>query len=117
MRSIAFLAVLIACFAAPMAEAAADASGPALTGAVWSPCAAPPQEIKFRFVTIAAVRNCPIAGDRLPLIVVSYGSGGWFGAHRDTAAMLADAGFVVAALDHPGATATGHSRTAELSIL
>jgi predicted dienelactone hydrolase len=125
MRPPAFLAVLIACFAAPMAQAAglrfidipADAGGPALSGAVWSPCAAPLQEIKFRFVTIAAVRNCPVAGEGLPLIVVSHGSGGWFGAHRDTAAMLADAGFVVAALDHPGDNATDHSRSNSLSIL
>src|SRR5258708_7116064 len=125
MRPLAFLAVTIAGSAAPMADAAgfrfidipADASGPALTGAVWSPCAAPPQEIKFRFVTIAAVRNCPVAGEGLPLIVVSHGSGGWFGAYRDTAAMLADAGFVVAALDHPGDNAPDHSRTHELSIL
>jgi predicted dienelactone hydrolase len=125
MRPLAVLAVIIACFAAPMAQAAgfrfidipADASGPALTGAVWSPCAAPPHEIKFRFVTIAAVRNCPVAGEGLPLIVVSHGSGGWFGAHRDTAAMLADAGFVVAAIDHAGDNATDHSRTDSLSIL
>jgi predicted dienelactone hydrolase len=125
MRPLAFLAVLIACFAAPMAEAAgfrsidipADASGPALTGAIWSPCAAPPQEIRFRFVTIAAVRNCPVAGEGLPLIVISHGSGGWSGAHRDTAAMLTDAGFVVAALDHPGDNATDHSRSDSLSIL
>jgi predicted dienelactone hydrolase len=125
MRPFDFLAVLIACFAAPMAQAAgfrfidipADASGPALTGVVWSPCAAPPQEIKVGFVTIAAVRNCPVAGDKLPLIVVSHGSGGWFGAHRDTAAMLADAGFVVAAVDHPGDNATDRSRTDNLSIL
>jgi predicted dienelactone hydrolase len=125
MRPLAFLAVLIACFAAPMAEAAgfrfidipADASGPALTGAVWSPCAAPPQEIKFRFVTIPAVQNCPVVGDRLPLIVLSHGSGGWFGAHRDTAAMLADAGFVVAAVNHPGDNTTDRSRSDTLSIL
>ena len=66
---LAFLAFLIACFAAPMVQAAgfrfidipADASGPALTGAVWSPCAAPPQEIRLRFVTIAAAQNCPVA--------------------------------------------------------
>jgi len=125
MRPIAFLAVAIVCCAAPMAQAAglrfidipADAGGPALSGAVWSPCAAPPQETKLRFVTIAAVRNCPIAGEGLPLIVVSHGSGGWFGAHRDTAAMLADAGFVVAALDHPGDNATDHGRSDSLSIL
>jgi predicted dienelactone hydrolase len=125
MRSIAFLAVIIACFAAPMAEAAgfrfidipADASGPALTGAVWSPCAAPPQEIRVRFVTFPGVRNCPAAGDKLPLIVISHGSGGWFGAHHDTATTLADAGFVVAAVNHPGDNATDRSRIDTLSIL
>ncbi len=115
MRPFAFVAVIIACLAAPMAEAAgfrsidipADASGPALTGAVWSPCAAPPQEIKLRFVTIPAAQNCPVVGDRLPPVVFSHGSGGWFGAHRDTAA---DAGFVVAAVNHPGDNTTDRSR-------
>ena len=94
MRAFAFGAVIIACFASPVVHAAgfrfidipADASGPALTGAVWSPCAAPTREIKLRFVTFPAVQDCPIVGDRLPLIVLSHGSGGWFGAHRDTAA-------------------------------
>ena len=108
-----------------MAEAAglrfidipADANGPALTGAVWSPCDGPPQEIKVRLATIAAARNCPVVGERLPLIVISHGSGGWFGAHRDTAAALADAGFVVAAVDHPGDNTTDRSRIDTLSIL
>jgi hypothetical protein len=27
----------------------ADAAGPALTGAVWSPCAMPPQEVEVAF--------------------------------------------------------------------
>ena len=95
MRPLAFLAVIIACFAAPMAQAAG-----------------------FRFIDIpAAARNCPVAGDSLPLIVVSHGSGGWFGAHHDTAAMLADAGFVVAALNHPGDNAADRSRTDNLSVL
>src|SRR5262245_23903365 len=110
MRPFAFLALIIACLAAPKAEAAgfsfidipADAGGPALTGAVWSPCATPPQDIRLRFVTIPGTLNCPIVGDRLPLIILSHGSGGWFGAHRDTAERLADAGFVVAAINHPG---------------
>ena len=125
MRPLAFLAVLIACFGPPMAEAAGfrfidipvDASGPALTGAVWSPCAAPPQKLKFRFATIPAVQNCPVVGDRLPHIVLSHGSGSWFGAHRDTAAMLADAGFVVAAVNPPGDNTTDRSRSDTLSIL
>ena len=125
MRASIFLAFIIACFTNPTAEAAgfrfidipADANGPALTGAVWSPCAEPPEGLEVRFVRIIATRNCPVAGERLPLIVISHGSGGWFGAHHDTAVMLADAGFVVAAVNHPGDSATDSSRSDSLSIL
>jgi len=119
------IVVVVACFASPEAKAAgfsfidipADANGPALTGAVWSPCDQQPQQIRTRLATIVAARNCPVVGDRLPLIVMSHGSGGWFGAHRDTAAALADAGFVVAAIDHPGDNTTDRSRIDTLSIL
>ena len=125
MRLLAMLIVVVAWFASPEAKAAglsfidipADANGPALTGAVWSPCSEPPQGIRLRQVMIVATRNCPIAGERLPLIVMSHGSGGWFGAHRDTAAALADAGFVVVAVDHPGDNAMDRSRIDTLSIL
>jgi predicted dienelactone hydrolase len=125
MRLSAVLIVIVACIASAKAEAAgfrfidipADANGPALTGAVWSPCDQPPQPIRVGMVTIAAARNCPVVGDRLPLIVMSHGSGGWFGAHRDTAAALADAGFVVAAIDHPGDNGTDRRRSDTLSIL
>ena len=125
MRLSAVLVVVVACIASAKAEAAgfqfidipADANGPALTGAVWSPCDQPPQQMRVGMVTIAAARNCPVIGDRLPLIVMSHGSGGWFGAHRDTAAALADAGFVVAAIDHPGDNATDRRRSDTLSIL
>ena len=125
MRLSAILVVVVTCVVSAKAEAAgfrfidipADANGPALTGAVWSPCDQPPQQIRVGPVTIAAARNCPVTGERLPLIVMSHGSGGWFGAHRDTAAALADAGFVVAAVDHPGDNAADRSRIDTLSIL
>jgi len=73
--------------------------------------------VHFRYVTIPASRNCPIAGDKLPLIVISHGSGAWFGAHHDTAATLADAGFVVVAINHPGDNASDAGRSDNLSIL
>jgi predicted dienelactone hydrolase len=124
MRLFVILTVVV-CVVSAKAEAAgfrfidipADANGPALRGAVWSPCDQPPQEMKVGPVMIAAARNCPVVGERLPLIVFSHGSGGWFGAHRDTAAALADAGFVVAAVDHPGDNSTDRSRMDTLSIL
>jgi predicted dienelactone hydrolase len=88
----------------------ADGDGPAIHGGMWSPCVEPPAEAG------RGVRDCPIVGDRLPLVVISHGRGGTFNGHRDTAGTLADAGLVVAALNHPGDTATDMSRTAELSV-
>ncbi|HKS18727.1 MAG TPA: prolyl oligopeptidase family serine peptidase [Bradyrhizobium sp.] len=63
------------------------------------------------------MKDCPIKGDRLPLIVVSHGRRGTLLAHNDTAAALADAGFVVAAIHHPGDHARDSSRTDEFSVL
>ncbi|WP_341850518.1 alpha/beta hydrolase family protein [Bradyrhizobium barranii] len=96
----------------------ADAGGPALTGMVWTPCAAPPSEVVLGGgVVLPGVKDCPVAGSRLPLIVVSHGRRGSFLGHVDTATALADAGFVVAAINHPGDTARDSSRTDEFSVL
>jgi len=43
-----------------------------------------------------------IEGRRLPLIVMSHGTGGGFAGHYDTALALANAGFVVASVTHTG---------------
>jgi predicted dienelactone hydrolase len=43
-----------------------------------------------------------IAGNSLPLIVISHGTGGSAAGHYDMALALADAGFVVVALSHTG---------------
>jgi predicted dienelactone hydrolase len=82
-------------------EIPADAEGPALRGAVWTPCAAPAGEIRLGLYAIAGVRDCPVAASGpLPLVVVSHGYGGSFLGHHNTAQALADAGFVVAAINH-----------------
>ncbi|MGY0575676.1 alpha/beta hydrolase family protein [Bradyrhizobium sp. RDM12] len=70
-----------------------------------------------RGATFFAVPGCAVTGQKLPLIVISHGRRGWFGGHHDTAAALADAGFVVAALNHPGDTWRDTSRTDSLSVL
>jgi predicted dienelactone hydrolase len=46
-----------------------------------------------------------ITGQALPLIVISHGTGGDASSHYDTALALADAGFVVVALNHTGDSA------------
>ncbi|HEX7866919.1 MAG TPA: dienelactone hydrolase [Variovorax sp.] len=80
----------------------ASSDGPALRGAVWTPCAAPAGKIALDPMVLDGNWNCPISGNQLPLVVVSHSKGGSSLLHHDTAAVLADAGFVVAAIDHPG---------------
>jgi predicted dienelactone hydrolase len=125
MRACRFAIAAALCFGATVAQAAgvqfvdvpADAEGPALTGAVWSPCAAPARDVMLGRLIVPGVPDCPIAGDKLPLVVVSHGRRGLFSGHHDTVETLADAGFVVAAINHPGDNATDTSRTDDLSVL
>jgi predicted dienelactone hydrolase len=96
-------------------EVPADKDGPALRGAVWSPCNAPAGRIALDPLVIDGTKDCPVDGTGLPLIVMSHGTGGSFLSHHDTAAALADAGFVVAAISHPGDNFQDLSRQDHLS--
>ena len=90
----------------------ADAEGPALSGAAWYPCATPPGQVELRnIMVVPAVKDCPVAATKLPLVVMSHGSHGWYGGHHDTAEALADAGFVVAAVTHLSDAASDAERT------
>ncbi len=69
---------------------------------IWYPSDAPvPPQPNTPFRQALAIDG-PIVGERLPLVVISHGWGGWMGGHADTALALAEAGFVVVALTHPG---------------
>lgn len=111
MLRLAFAACL--CLATPFAQAAgltfiqipSAVAGPAIDAALWSPCAKSPEETKIGTLTVPAVLKCPIIGEKLPLIVISHGYGGWYFGHHDTAEALADAGFLVVAINHPHAAA------------
>jgi hypothetical protein len=37
---------------------------------MWYPCAEPPGEIDLGGITVPGVKDCPIGGDKLPLVVV-----------------------------------------------
>lgn len=118
MPYLGFLLALLLGVAASSARAAgfrvieipATAERPALSGAVWSPCAQPPGEMKLGPYVLPVVRDCPVQGEKLPLVVISHGAGGSVFGHRDTAQVLADAGFIVVAINHPGDTALDRSR-------
>ncbi len=83
-------------------EVPGGADGPAIKAMMWTPCAAAPDDIKLGgLLVLPGVRDCPITGEALPLIVISHGFGGSAVGHHDTAEVLADAGFAVVALNHP----------------
>jgi predicted dienelactone hydrolase len=94
----------------------ADAEGPAMTGAMWYPCAEPPGTMQLGPYVLPVSKDCPLSGEKHPLIVVSHGSAGTFIGHHDTAEAFADAGFIVAAINHPGDTRSDTSRATELSV-
>lgn len=95
----------------------ASPTGPEIAGVVWYPCATPAQDLRSDDISLSGVKGCQLVGDRLPLIVISHGRRGWFGGHHDTAAALADAGFVVAAISHPKDNGRDHSGTDSLDVL
>ena len=95
----------------------ASAAGPEIAGVVWYPCATPAQDDRSDDIALSGVKGCALVGGRLPLIVISHGRRGWFGGHHDTAAALADAGFVVAAISHPKDNGPDHSGTDSLEVL
>ena len=119
-----FISAVLLCLATTIAHAAGikfvqippDASGPALKAIVWTPCAEPAQEVPVGPYVLKGRRDCPTVGEKLPLVVISHGHGGSFLGHHDLAETLADAGFVVAAINHPGDTFSDSTRAGEMSV-
>lgn len=82
---------------------------------VWYPTDATPSPMKLGLNAQTVAAGAPITGERLPLIVMSHGNGGSFAGHADTAQALAEAGFVVAALTHPGDNYRDQSRATAMA--
>jgi predicted dienelactone hydrolase len=79
------------------------------TGGVWYPSPAPVSPTTIGAFPVNVALRGEVAAGRLPLVVVSHGTGGTFAGHVDTAMALADAGYVVAAMSHPADNAGDHS--------
>lgn len=99
------------------ADISADNEGPAMKAMIWTPCSQPAGKIALGPMIVSAVRNCPTDGKKLPLIVISHGHGGSNLNHHDLAETLADAGFVVAAVNHPGDNYADMSTAGEMANL
>jgi predicted dienelactone hydrolase len=89
--------------------------GPPVEVGVWYPTNATPAPMALGSWGHTVAAGAPVVGERLPLIVMSHGNGGFFGGHADTAQALAEAGFVVAALTHPGDNYKDQSRATAMA--
>lgn len=69
---------------------------------IWYPASGTPIHQRLGLHSQDVVPDAPVPKGRHPLIVISHGTGGDYAGHVDTAVSLARAGFVVAALTHPG---------------
>ena len=90
----------------------AQVAGPngAMSVSIWYPTAAAATPQNLGPYAMSVAMGAPIAGAAHPLIVVSHGSGGSGLGHYDTDMALASAGFVVAAVTHPGDNYRDQSR-------
>lgn len=82
-----------------------DIPGPAakpIALAIWYPSQGTPQARSMGTFSQDVASNGTIEGTGLPLVLISHGTGGYKYSHHDTALALANAGFVVLALTHPG---------------
>ena len=81
---------------------------------IWYPSRGTPVRQRLGLSDQDAVTQGAPVGTDLPLIVMSHGTGGSFDGHVDTAEALAEQGFVVAALTHPGDNWRDQSRAASI---
>ena len=93
---------------------AADPDGKPLVIGIWYPSQATVQPLVMGPTTMSVAINGIAQGKALPLVVMSHGAASSFLSHFDTAIALADAGFVVAAITHPGDNYADQSRSADI---
>jgi len=80
-----------------------DADGHSFAIGIWYPTQDQPWPTTLLGTVLMNVaHNATIAGDDLPLIVISHGNGGSPASHADLALALANAGYIVAAPMHRG---------------
>lgn len=86
-----------------------------MAGAVWYPADAKETDVPLALFRQSVATDAPVAGRGHPLVVISHGTGGSMVDHYDTARVLAQAGFVVAAITHTGDTRGDRSRATRIT--
>ena len=115
------VAMIATAFAVSSADAAgfqqglaADPDGKPLVVGIWYPSQATATPLSLGPTTMTVAFNAPVHGRALPMVVMSHGTGGSLLGHFDTAVALADAGFVVVAMNHIGDNHADQSRSADV---
>ena len=116
--AVAALAIMLAAACAHAAGfqqgAAADPDGKPLAIGIWYPSQTAAKPVSMGPTTMTVAIDAPLHGKALPMIVMSHGAGGSYLGHFDTAIALADAGFVVVAMNHTGDNYADHSRSVDI---
>jgi predicted dienelactone hydrolase len=101
---------------APSAQAAFErqTTGDGMEVGIWYPASGKPSWQRLGLFAQDVVADSTVPSERHPLIVISHGTGGDFSGHVDTAVALARAGFIVAALTHPGDNWRDNSRATRI---
>jgi predicted dienelactone hydrolase len=95
-------------------DVAKTSAGEPLELAVWYPSGGSKQTLSIGPTSMNVSPDGPIAGDALPMIVISHGTGGSSLSHFDTAIALANAGYVVVAITHKGDNYKDQSRSTDI---
>jgi len=118
---LALITILLLMIVAPAAEAQSGQAGferrvtaEGIEVGVWYPASGTPVHQRLGLYTQDVVPGASVPERRHPLIVISHGTGGDFAGHVDTAVALARAGFIVAALTHPGDNWRDNSRATRI---
>ncbi len=90
---------------------AADPGGKPIVIGIWYPSQTIARPVSMGPTTMTVAINAPVNGKALPMVVMSHGTGGSNLGHFDTAMALADAGFVVVAMNHRGDNYADQSRS------
>jgi predicted dienelactone hydrolase len=93
---------------------AVDPDGKPLEIGIWYPSQATARPVTIGPTTMSVAVDGTAQGTRLPLVVMSHGTGGSYLGHYDTAIALADAGFVVVAVTHTGDNYADQSRSRDI---
>lgn len=118
LRAVAAMAILFAGTAVHAAGfqqgVAADPAGKPIVIGIWYPSQAIAHPVAMGPTTMSVAMNAPVNGKAMPMIVISHGTGGSNLGHYDTAIALADAGFVVVAMNHTGDNYADQSRSVDI---